>query len=154
MKYVFSLYVMLPVIILFSLCNGILFHSVSNNLLFIGTAIVGFGAAVITIFYGAFIQGEGVMFVKGARAVGFIMYGFFILSAAIGFASTYSDHGLHDQTIKNLRYVFSNVMFAFGYGVLGLIWSLVSTTYVRSGINLRINKNKTGYLSSSVKEIQ
>ena len=146
MKYLFTWYVMIPAIIIFSFCNGIYFHSVSNDLLYIGTAIIGFGSAVISVFYGAFVQGSGTMFTKGAKWFGLIVYALFFGGSISGLVSTYGNTStLHHQTIENLRYLFSNFIVAFGYGAAGLIWSFCTITL--SGPLRRLPSSRQGKLA-------
>jgi hypothetical protein len=109
--------------------------------LYIGTAIVGFGAAIISVFYGSFIQGDGAMFVKGTKWVGLIVYALFFFGSIAGIVSTYSQpQTLHVQTIENIRYIFLNFLFAFSYGAAGLVWSFLT---IRShGLFRRLPKPK------------
>lgn len=146
MRHIFSLWVMIPAITLFSLCNGLIFCSVSNDILYLGTAIFGLGSAMISVVYGSFIQGAGTMFVKGAKWVGLIVYTLCLISSVAGYISTYEKSTLHPQTIENLKYIFSNFMFATGYGIIGLIWSFITTKHLGLYRRLPNRKEETEFI--------
>ncbi len=146
MRHIFSLKVMIPIIIIFALCNGLFIRSVSNSILYAGTAIIGFGASVLAVFYGSFVQGDGTMFTKGAKWIGLVIYAFFLFGSISVFISTYESTNQHDQTTENLRYIFSNFIFAFGYGTVGLIWSFLTTKSLGSYHRLPNKKEKSEVL--------
>lgn len=129
MRHIFSFKVMVPIAIAFALVNGLYLYSVSNNILYVGTAIVAFGGSLTSIIHGSFIQIGGAVYRKGAKWLGLLVYALFLTGSIVVFMSTYESTDLDDQDIQKMRYIFSNFIFVFGYGTVGLIWSFFNVKF-------------------------
>jgi hypothetical protein len=106
------------------------------------TVFFGFGISIITILYGAFIQGSGALFVRNAKWFGIVVYIVLAGLVAMLYESTFEKTSLHPQTIENIRALAITILFGLSYGIIGLLWSTLSVKISGSFPKLTYPKRK------------